>query len=83
MTKQERLIVKGLIAEKKQRIAELDARMVGCGIAIRNALPTYLDAEAYNTQIVLDSAQCLHKDRQEYDALKTELQKLQAEWGDL
>ena len=76
-------MIKGLIAEKEQRLSELDARMVGYGIAIRNALPTYLDVEAYNTQMVLDSAQCLHKDRREYDALKAELQKLQAEWGDL
>ena len=81
MTKQERLIVKGLIAEKKQRLLELGSKMEGYGIVIHNALPTYLDIKAYNTQLVLECAECLHKARQEYDKLEAELQKLQAEWG--
>lgn len=81
MTKQERLIIRGLIAEKKQRLSELEIKMEGYAITVRDSLPTYMDVKAYNVQRVLECAQCLERDRREYDQLEAELQKLQEELG--
>ena len=83
MSRQERLMLKGLIAEKKQRISELDFEMASLGAAIRDELPLFLDAEHWRTRIVLDSAQRLHNCRTEYDRLKAELGELKKkEWDE-
>lgn len=83
MSKQERLMVKGLIAEKKQRLSELDVEMKGLALVIRSALPTYLGVESYNVVLVSESAQRLCRDKEEYSRLQADLHELQAEWGNL
>lgn len=82
MSRQERLMMQGWIAEKKHRLRELETEMKGLISVVRNALPPFLDLEMINARLACESAQRLLACDEERRQLLDELREQQKEWGE-
>ncbi len=82
MSRHERLMAQGLIAEKKRRLRELETEITALIPVAREAIPPFMDLDLINARLALDSTRRLFSCTEERKRVLEELQALQKEWGE-
>ncbi len=78
----DRIMARGVIAEKRRRIHDLETEIEGLCLVIRNAIAPFLDIDMLRPALALQSAKRLHQVYEERATLAADLKKLEAEWGE-
>ena len=82
MSRQERLMMQGWLAEKKHRLRELETEMKGLISVVRNALPPFLDLDMIDARLACESSRRLLDCDEERRRLLDEMREQQKEWGE-
>lgn len=82
MSREERLMAKGAMVEKKRRIRELETELAGLRVVIRDCVSPFKELDDIDADLLCLSSERMKACKAELQTAKSDLRRLEDEWGD-